>query len=68
MPHESQVNQTAMIGLDASLTAAIACAELAGPHHRRILNELLALKSDAVKIRADLEGQEAAPIVTGGDA
>lgn len=59
---------TALTGLEASLTAAIASAELAGPDYRNILDELLALKAEAVKIRADLEGREAAPIVTGGDA
>ncbi len=65
---ESQENQTAIIGLEASLTAAIASADLAVPRYRHVIDELLTLKSEAVKIRADLEGREAAPIVTGGDA
>ena len=52
-------SNSAALALESTLTAAIACAQLAGPEFREILDRLLALKCEAIRIRVQTENTDA---------
>jgi hypothetical protein len=52
---QARQQHIALIGLEATLTAGIACAELAG--QSRLSDQLLMMKRDALKIRQQLEAE-----------